>query len=140
MRVIRAGALAFGLASGAALFPTGPASALPLSPAAGGTGLAAQLAQVAPMVQVRHRGGGFAAGIIGGMILGGILGAQGPYYYHRPYYYYGYPPPYYYHPPYYYRPYVYRDPAVAYCLRRFKSYDPYSMTYLGYDGLRHPCP
>jgi hypothetical protein len=28
----------------------------------------------------------------------------------------------------------------AYCFRRFKSYDPASGTYLGYDGFRHPCP
>lgn len=28
----------------------------------------------------------------------------------------------------------------AYCSQRFKSYDPASGTYLGYDGLRHPCP
>jgi hypothetical protein len=28
----------------------------------------------------------------------------------------------------------------AYCFSRFKSYDPASGTYLGYDGLRHPCP
>ena len=32
------------------------------------------------------------------------------------------------------------DSAVAYCMRRFKSYDPISGTYLGYDGYRHPCP
>jgi hypothetical protein len=28
----------------------------------------------------------------------------------------------------------------AYCSQRFKSYDPRSGTYLGYDGQRHPCP
>jgi hypothetical protein len=28
----------------------------------------------------------------------------------------------------------------AYCEQRFRSYDPASGTYLGYDGLRHPCP
>ncbi|WP_311976942.1 BA14K family protein [Bradyrhizobium diversitatis] len=28
----------------------------------------------------------------------------------------------------------------AYCSQRFKSYDPASGTYLGYDGQRHPCP
>jgi hypothetical protein len=32
------------------------------------------------------------------------------------------------------------DDATAYCLQRFESYDPASGTYLGYDGLRHPCP
>ncbi|MFD2183869.1 BA14K family protein [Rhodoplanes azumiensis] len=30
--------------------------------------------------------------------------------------------------------------AVAYCRQRFKSYDPTSGTYLGYDGNRHACP
>jgi hypothetical protein len=32
------------------------------------------------------------------------------------------------------------DDAIAYCAQRFRSYDPASGTYLGYDGLRHPCP
>lgn len=32
------------------------------------------------------------------------------------------------------------DGAVAYCMRRFRSYDPASGTYLGYDGYRHRCP
>ena len=30
--------------------------------------------------------------------------------------------------------------AVAYCAQRYKSYDPGSGTFLGYDGLRHSCP
>lgn len=30
--------------------------------------------------------------------------------------------------------------AEAYCEQRFRSYDPASGTYLGYDGERHPCP
>jgi hypothetical protein len=30
--------------------------------------------------------------------------------------------------------------TTAYCLSRFRSYDPGSGTYLGNDGLRHPCP
>ena len=30
--------------------------------------------------------------------------------------------------------------ADAYCSQRYKSYDPASGTYLGYDGARHPCP
>jgi BA14K-like protein len=29
---------------------------------------------------------------------------------------------------------------VAYCKQRFRSYDPASGTYMGYDGQRHPCP
>jgi hypothetical protein len=28
----------------------------------------------------------------------------------------------------------------AYCAQRYRSYDPASGTYLGYDGMRHPCP
>lgn len=30
--------------------------------------------------------------------------------------------------------------AVAYCAQRYRSYDPASGTYLGYDGNRRPCP
>ena len=30
------------------------------------------------------------------------------------------------------------DPA--YCARRYRSYDPASGTFLGYDGIRHSCP
>jgi len=33
-----------------------------------------------------------------------------------------------------------RADAGAYCAQRYKSYDPASGTYLGYDGVRHPCP
>ena len=29
---------------------------------------------------------------------------------------------------------------VDYCMRRYRSYDPASGTFLGYDGIRHPCP
>ena len=32
------------------------------------------------------------------------------------------------------------DSAVAYCVQRFRSYDPASGTYLGNDGYRHSCP
>ena len=32
------------------------------------------------------------------------------------------------------------DDAVAYCMQTYRSYDPASGTYLGFDGLRHPCP
>jgi len=26
------------------------------------------------------------------------------------------------------------------CAQRYRSYDPYTKTYLGFDGLRHGCP
>jgi hypothetical protein len=32
------------------------------------------------------------------------------------------------------------DDAVASCMRRFRSYDPQTGTYLGNDGQRHHCP
>jgi BA14K-like protein len=30
--------------------------------------------------------------------------------------------------------------SPAECAAHFRSYDPASQTYLGYDGIRHPCP
>jgi len=37
-------------------------------------------------------------------------------------------------------PYVVGDPNwVAYCASRYRSFDPESGTYLGFDGLRHYC-
>jgi BA14K-like protein len=30
--------------------------------------------------------------------------------------------------------------AVAYCAQRYRSYDPASGTYVGYDGVRRSCP
>jgi hypothetical protein len=71
--------------------------------------------------------GGFAAGAAAGAIIGGIAAAP---YYGSPYY--GPGPGYYYGPP--------PGDAVGYCMQRFRSYDPGSGTYVGYDGYRHPCP
>ena len=87
----------------------------------------------------RGFGWGFGAGLLGGAIVGGALAA--PYYYGAPYYY----PPAYYGP----GPGYYGGPAygpgpggdgVAYCARKYRSYDPASGTFLGNDGARHPCP
>jgi BA14K-like protein len=30
-------------------------------------------------------------------------------------------------------------PDVSYCAQRYRSYDPASGTFMGYDGRRHPC-
>jgi BA14K-like protein len=30
--------------------------------------------------------------------------------------------------------------AVDYCAQRYRSFDPATGTYLGFDGQRHPCP
>lgn len=99
---------------------------------------------VAPAVETvqyrrgwRGRGYGGPAvglGIAGALIGGAIIGAT-----QQPYGYYGYGPGYY--GPVYVAPAPYvGGGAVSYCAQRFRSYDPYSGTYLGYDGLRHPCP
>jgi len=96
----------------------------------------------------RGWGWGVGAGLVTGAIIGGALAS--PYYYGYPYpypypYYGGYYPAPYYPAPVYYGPPVYAAPppgggAVAYCAQRYRSYDPRSGTYLGNDGLRHPCP
>jgi hypothetical protein len=85
----------------------------------------------------RHRGFGPGFGFAAGLGVGSALG-------------YGYGG---YYDPYYYDDYAYDDsyPAYSgyvvssgvdpsYCAQRYRSYDPASGTYLGFDGLRHPCP
>jgi hypothetical protein len=82
-----------------------------------------------------HRGGGFWPGVAvgAGIGFGSTYGYYGsPSYYDDSYGYYddsvvaAAPPA--------------DDDAVAYCMQRYRSYDPASGTYLGNDGLRHPCP
>jgi hypothetical protein len=72
---------------------------------------------------------GLGLGLATGAIIGGAL--AGPRYYEAPAYY-AAPRTYYEAPA--------GGDATAYCMQRFKSYDPSSGTYLGYDGERHPCP
>ena len=72
-----------------------------------------------------HFGAGAAIGFATGALIGGALA--------RPYY--GNGGPYY-----AYQPGYSVDRSDEYCMQRFKSYDPASGTYLGYDGDRHPCP
>ena len=77
-----------------------------------------------------HGGWGAAAGGFAvGALIGSALAAPRYYYYDEP--------------GYYYAPDVYAGPdpsTVAYCEQRFRSYDVSTGTYLGYDGIRHPCP
>jgi hypothetical protein len=86
----------------------------------------------------RHHGGGFVPGLAAGAIIGGVIASPGYGYY--------YGGPAYYDDQYYddgavvVAPAPAGDDAVAYCMQTYRSYDPPSGTYLGYDGLRHPCP
>lgn len=94
-----------------------------------------------------RRHGGFWPGLAAGALVGGALAANA---YYDPYYYgggYGYYDNSYYDGGYYDN--GYDDGTVAvvpgggdstYCAQRYRSYDPASGTYLGYDGQRHPCP
>lgn len=81
----------------------------------------------------RHHGGGFFPGFVAGTAIGVGSAFADPYYYDDGAY--GY---------YDDSPDVEVVPSgggdVAYCQQRFKSYDISSGTYLGYDGMRHPCP
>jgi BA14K-like protein len=128
---------------------------------AGAAPLGAPLSQdtASPMVQTvqwrgGHRGwgggwggrgwGGVGAGLAAGAIIGGAVAASQPRYgydYSPGYYNYGYAPGY---TDYGYAPGGYVESApggdVAYCQQRYRSYDPASGTFLGFDGYRHPCP
>jgi hypothetical protein len=117
-----------------------PAAAAPISSLAG---LQNTMAPSVETVQYRRGGyrgrriGGVDLGLGAGALIGGaIIGAT------RPYGYYGYEG---YDRGYYDQGYVSAPPYVggneiAYCQQRFRSYDPASGTYLGFDSLRHPCP
>ena len=91
--------------------------------------------------------GAGAAAVATGALIGGAIATQnqGYYYPQNGGYYYpaqtysGYSDP----------GYVYSDAApaaynngdsVAYCEQTYRSYDPASGSYLGYDGYRHACP
>ena len=80
-------------------------------------------------------------GLVAGVVAGAALGSYA--YYDDPYYY-GADPNYYADNGYYDDGTTVVVPAgggdPSYCAQRYRSWDPASQTYLGYDGLRHPCP
>jgi BA14K-like protein len=88
-----------------------------------------------------------AAAVATGALIGGAIATQNQGYYYPDQNYPGYTNQYY---PGYSNPgYVYSDAApaaynngdsVAYCEQTYRSYDPTSGSYLGYDGFRHACP
>ena len=113
---------------GLALMPAS-ASAAAVS-GAGATDPAVQSIERAPLIQVQHRrggghrGGGYrghdgggdgagaaAAGAAIGLFMGAVIATEAQ-----------------------------RQQAISYCARRFRSFDPNSMTYVGRDGRRYRCP
>lgn len=108
--------------------------------------------------QYQHRGyaqrqgprygiGAGVAAVAAGALIGGAIASQDQGYYpaqNQGYYYPAATYPVYSDPGYgysYAAPVVYNNgDSVAYCEQTYRSYDPGSGTYLGYDGFRHPCP
>jgi hypothetical protein len=79
-----------------------------------------------------------AAALATGALIGGAIDTQNQGYYTDQNY------PEYSNPGYVYgaaAPVAYNNgDSVAYCQQTYRSYDPASGSYLGYDGFRHPCP
>jgi len=150
--MIRTTLIAAALAGGFALAT--PAVAAPLAPAQGAVATAGS-AGLVEQVQYRRYygprygyggyygrgyrynrgaavGAGIAAGALGALAAGALL-APGPVYAAPP-------------PPVYVAPApapVYGDPdadAIAYCSRRFRTYDPATGTYIGSGGIVRSCP
>lgn len=143
--MIRTLAVAAILAAGAAL--AAPASAAPMGPAS--AAVAAGKAEPGLVQNVQWRrygyygpgyygyrrgpavGAGIAAGVIGGALAAGALAAPPVYAYPAPVY--GAPAPAY--------GYSVEDvDAVAYCSRRFRSYNPETGTYIAKGGVVRACP
>jgi hypothetical protein len=82
-------------------------------------------------------GGGVAAGVIGGALAAATSPLWAPGYY-------DYYPGYAYAPAYGYAvapaPVIGGGNSAAYCESRFRSYNPATGMYLGYDGQYHSCP
>ena len=92
----------------------------------------------------RRHGYGRGVGVAAGLAAGSALG-----YGYDPYAYFGYYDPNYYDDGYassdagddgYSDSVVSSDADASYCAQHYSSYDPASGTYLGNDGLVHPCP
>jgi hypothetical protein len=77
-----------------------------------------------------HRGLGWGAAAAAGLLLSAPLWAGGTYAYDEPYD--GYDG--------YDGSYAYSGGGEARCEATFRSYDPASGTYMGYDGIRRTCP
>ena len=136
--------LAAALMAAAAPWLVAPAAAAPISSP---LGLHQAVAPSVETVQYRrgyrrgYRGRGFGGvgvglGIASAIIGGAIIASQPRGYYYGPGYAYG---PGYDEDDVAVSPYA-AGGEVADCQQRFRSYDPRSGTYLGFDGYRHACP
>jgi hypothetical protein len=94
--------------------------------------LAASLVVQPTPADAGSKAGYVIGGIAAGALIGGAIANA-----NRPYYGPAYAPP----PP----PAAYYAPrpgggAVEYCMQRYRSYNPNTGTYVGYDGIERPCP
>jgi len=153
--MIRTLAVAAALAGGTLLAL--PAAAAPLAPATSAVATVQSGSDLVQNVQYYGRygygpryygyrrgpavGAGIAAGIVGGALAAGALAAPPPPVYYEP-------APVYVAPPVVYAPPVPRaygysvedTDAVAYCSRRFRSYNPETGTYIAAGGVVRACP
>lgn len=133
MTALRKFSLAATLAVGSAFLSAVSVSAMPpgagkRSAAFARSPLLAEVLKDKSSGQIRRRGPR-AAGYVGQVIGGAVAYPQ----FHRPYATYSpaYPA---------FGPYSAADPAMISCMRRFRSYDAATRTYLGFDGFRRRCP
>ncbi|MBI3700647.1 MAG: BA14K family protein [Afipia sp.] len=133
----------------ALVLPMTAVTSVNAAPLASATALSSATHSNSDVTQVQWRGrrGGWGPGVGIGLAAGALIGgaiAAGSSPYYGPGYGYGYGPGYY-GPAYAPAPVVVEPgygggDAEAYCMQRYKSYDPASGTYLNYDGNRYPCP
>jgi len=112
-----AGAAALALAGGIALASAAPAAAAPWG---------------------WHHGFGWGGAVAAGIIGSAVAAATSPLW--APGYYDYYPAPGYVYAPGYTYNYVAPGGDVGWCEAHFRSYNPATGMYLGFDGQYHPCP
>jgi BA14K-like protein len=147
MMTLKNGMLVAAIALTLPMAMTSPSNAAPLASGAAVSVHEALNADNSLLTQVQWRGrrggwrgggAGLGIGLAAGALIGGAIAAGNGYGY-------GYGPGYY-GPGYAPAP-VYVEPGYAgggdteaYCMQRYRSYDPGSGTYLNNDGNRYPCP
>jgi BA14K-like protein len=143
----------YALAAIAVAVPMTAVSNANAAPLAAGTAISTPTAlttgenSLLTQVQWRGRRGGWGGagiglGLAAGALIGGAIAAGSSPYYggYGPGYGYGYGGPVYAPAPAYAAPAYGGGDDEAYCMQRYRSYDPASGTYLNNDGNRYPCP